>query len=59
MDARRCPPNDADVSTLSGGTPRGRLAGLLLSAPRPVLLDELTNYLDAERVDWLDRFLQE
>src|SRR5512143_1010941 len=51
MDALRCPPDDADVSTLSGGE-RRRVA-------LRRLLDEPTNHLDAESVEWLERFLQE
>jgi len=60
MDALRCPPDDADVSTLSGGERRRvALCRLLLSHPDLLLLDEPTNHLDAESVDWLERFLQE
>ncbi|HRE02233.1 MAG TPA: energy-dependent translational throttle protein EttA, partial [Ilumatobacteraceae bacterium] len=60
MDALRCPPNDADVSTLSGGERRRvALCRLLLSHPDLLLLDEPTNHLDAESVEWLERFLQD
>ncbi len=60
MDALRCPPDDADVSTLSGGERRRvALCRLLLSRPGLLLLDEPTNHLDAESVDWLEQFLQE
>jgi len=60
MDALRCPPNDSDVSKLSGGERRRvALCRLLLSRPDLLLLDEPTNHLDAESVDWLERFLQE
>ena len=60
MDALRCPPDDADVTTLSGGEKRRvALARLLLSHPDLLLLDEPTNHLDAESVLWLERFLQE
>jgi len=60
MDALRCPPDDADVSKLSGGERRRvALCRLLLSHPDLLLLDEPTNHLDAESVDWLERFLQE
>jgi ATP-binding cassette ChvD family protein len=58
MDALRCPPGDADVSTLSGGERRRvALCRLLLSAPDLLLLDEPTNHLDAESVAWLERHL--
>ena len=60
MDALRCPPNEADVTKLSGGERRRvALCRLLLSRPDLLLLDEPTNHLDAESVDWLERFLQE
>lgn len=60
LDALRCPPNDADVTKLSGGERRRvALCQLLLSRPDLLLLDEPTNHLDAESVDWLERFLQE
>src|ERR1035437_2464541 len=60
MDALRCPPNDADVSVLSGGEKRRvALCRLLLSHPDLLLLDEPTNHLDAESVEWLERFLGE
>ncbi|HZU40438.1 MAG TPA: ATP-binding cassette domain-containing protein, partial [Solirubrobacteraceae bacterium] len=60
MDALRCPPPDADVSTLSGGERRRvALCRLLLSQPDLLLLDEPTNHLDAESVAWLERHLQD
>ena len=60
MDALRCPPGDADVTTLSGGERRRvALCRLLLSKPDMLLLDEPTNHLDAESVAWLERFLSE
>ena len=56
MDALRCPPGDADVSTLSGGERRRvALCRLLLQKPDLLLLDEPTNHLDAETVAWLER----
>ena len=60
MDALRCPPPDADVTTISGGERRRvALCRLLLSRPDMLLLDEPTNHLDAESVAWLERFLKE
>ncbi len=60
MEALRCPPDDADVTSLSGGEKRRvALARLLLRHPDLLLLDEPTNHLDAESVDWLERFLDE
>ena len=60
MDALRCPPNENDVTKLSGGERRRvALCRLLLSRPDLLLLDEPTNHLDAESVDWLERFLQD
>ncbi len=60
MDALRCPPPDASVTTLSGGERRRvALCRLLLKSPDLLLLDEPTNHLDAESVAWLERFLKE
>lgn len=59
MDALRCPPADADVTTLSGGERRRvALCRLLLSKPDMLLLDEPTNHLDAESIAWLQVFLK-
>lgn len=59
MDALRCPPEDADVTKLSGGEKRRvALCRLLLQKPDMLLLDEPTNHLDAESVAWLEKHLQ-
>src|ERR1700742_1029807 len=59
MDALRCPPPDADVTTLSGGERRRvALCKLLLQQPDLLLLDEPTNHLDAESVLWLEQYLE-
>ena len=60
MDALRCPPGEADVTTISGGERRRvALCRLLLQRPDMLLLDEPTNHLDAESVAWLERYLEE
>jgi energy-dependent translational throttle protein EttA len=60
MDALRCPPGDADVSTLSGGERRRvAMCRLLLRQPDLLLLDEPTNHLDAESVAWLEQHLHD
>jgi ATP-binding cassette ChvD family protein len=59
MDALRCPPDDADISKLSGGEKRRvALCKLLLDQPDLLLLDEPTNHLDAESVNWLEGHLR-
>ncbi|MFZ5963317.1 energy-dependent translational throttle protein EttA [Thalassococcus sp. BH17M4-6] len=58
MEALRCPADDADVTTLSGGERRRvALCQLLLDAPDMLLLDEPTNHLDAETIAWLQQHL--
>jgi ATP-binding cassette ChvD family protein len=58
MEALRCPPSEADVTTLSGGEiRRTAICALLLSKPDMILMDEPTNHLDAESVAWLQNYL--
>tara|TARA_B110000093_G_scaffold182811_1_gene230534 strand:+ start:3564 stop:5219 length:1656 start_codon:yes stop_codon:yes gene_type:complete len=60
MEALRCPADDSDVSTLSGGEARRvALCKLLLEKPDMLLLDEPTNHLDAETIAWLQNHLKE
>ncbi|BDW86598.1 MULTISPECIES: energy-dependent translational throttle protein EttA [Roseicyclus] len=60
MEALRCPDDDAQVATLSGGERRRvALCKLLLEAPDMLLLDEPTNHLDAETIAWLQQHLIE
>ena len=51
---------DRDVTELSGGQRTKVLLGkLLLQKPDIRLLDEPTNYLDVQHIEWLKRYLQE
>ena len=60
MEALRCPADDADVTTLSGGEARRvALCKLLLQKPDMLLLDEPTNHLDAETIAWLQNHLKD
>lgn len=59
-DALVLPPDDADVTKLSGGEKRRvALCKALLAKPDLLLLDEPTNHLDAETIAWLEQALRE
>jgi ATP-binding cassette ChvD family protein len=59
MEALVCPPDNAEVTHLSGGEKRRvALCKLLLEQPELLLLDEPTNHLDAETVNWLEGHLR-
>src|SRR5690349_8853368 len=59
MQALVCPPDEAEVTHLSGGERRRvALCRLLLEQPELLLLDEPTNHLDAETVNWLEGHLR-
>nr|HAQ92394.1 hypothetical protein [Afipia sp.] len=60
MDALRCPPDDADVTKLSGGERRRvALCRLLLDQPDLLLLDEPTNDLDVDTLRALEEALED
>ena len=59
MNALGCPPDDWEVTRLSGDERRRvALCRLLLEQPELLLLDEPTNHLDAETVNWLEGHLR-
>ncbi|MEI6423060.1 MAG: ATP-binding cassette domain-containing protein, partial [Lentisphaerota bacterium] len=59
-DALVLPPDDADVTKLSGGERRRvGLCKVLLEKPDLLILDEPTNHLDAETVAWLENTLRD
>ena len=60
MDALQCPEPDASISTLSGGERRRvALCRLLLKEPDVLLLDDPTNHLDTESIQWLEAHLKQ
>ena len=60
MDALQCPPADQKVSVLSGGEKRRvALCRRLLQQPDVRLLEEPTNHLDTESIQWLEAHLKQ
>lgn len=60
LDALRCPDADAKVANLSGGERRRvALARLFLQRPDVLMLDEVSNSLDALSVQWIEDFLKQ
>ena len=60
MDALQCPPPDQKIKELSGGERRRvALCRLLLQEPDVLLLDEPSNHLDTESIQWLEAHLQQ
>jgi len=59
LDALRCPDADAKVENLSGGERRRiALARLFLQRPDVLMLDEISNSLDALSCEWIEDFLR-
>ncbi len=60
MEALCLPPDDSNVSHLSGGERRRvALCRYLMSHPDLIVLDEPTNHLDAETITWLEGFIRD
>ena len=59
MSHLNCPDGERSVDTLSGGEKRRvAMCRAIVSRPDFLMLDELTNHLDPESIEWMAEFLE-